>query len=98
MLLGYIMKTIHRILKRRQLRKLMVLRLLDDFKRHKGFDLYLKYCNNYDLWMKIALSSNVTFLPEMLSFERKHHNQATILHSKEIKDIEIVIKSLKNKL
>lgn len=47
------------------------------FDEFSGFDLNIKFCNDYELWMRISKKYHVAFINECLSYERKHENQHT---------------------
>jgi|GEM_PF-6064585 len=70
----------------------------DEFLRQRGFDLSLKYCNDYDLWMRISMANKVVYLPEILSYERKHNYQATITYNVSGEDIQNIVTSIKQNL
>lgn len=66
---------------------------MDVFRKMNGFKDTIKYCNDYDLWMRISKVYNVAFIKEYLSFERKHNTQNTIYYNSSGEDIKYAIKT-----
>lgn len=63
------------------------------FYDYNGFDLDFRFCNDYELWMRISKKYRVAFIDKCLSYERKHNNQATSSYSLNGGDVEYVVKA-----
>ncbi len=66
---------------------------MDVFRKMNGFRETIKYCNDYDLWMRISKFYKVAFIKEHLSFERKHDTQHTISYNASGEDIKYALKT-----
>lgn len=66
------------------------------FDEFNGFDLTISYCNDYDLWIRIAKKYKVAFVNKVLSFERKHQQQFTKLYNSTGDDIWNVVSVWEN--